>query len=145
MSISDCTVLKLDIFKHIVISDWVTMFTNNLKMIWPIVVYEQEFSEIPMFFCERDTFVWFLALKIFPIVVKVAHYRPQWSCGKVMFLHLSVILFTGGGCAQGGALPYPPGQIPAKADTPTPWADTPSPSCTVHAGIRSTSGRYASY
>ena len=24
------------------------------------------------------------------------HYRPQRSCGKVMFLHLSVILFTGG-------------------------------------------------
>ena len=24
-------------------------------------------------------------------------YRPQRSCGKVMFLHLSVILFTGGG------------------------------------------------
>ena len=25
-------------------------------------------------------------------------YRPQRSCGKVMFLHLSVILFTGGEC-----------------------------------------------
>ena len=24
-------------------------------------------------------------------------YRPQRSCGKVMVLHLSVILFTGGG------------------------------------------------
>ena len=27
---------------------------------------------------------------------KYHHYRPQWSWGKVMFLHLSVILFTGG-------------------------------------------------
>ena len=27
-------------------------------------------------------------------------YRPQRSCGKVMFLHLSVILFTGGGVWQ---------------------------------------------
>ena len=26
----------------------------------------------------------------------VYFYRPQRSCGKVMFLHLSVILFTGG-------------------------------------------------
>ena len=24
-------------------------------------------------------------------------YRPQWSCGKVMYLHMSVILSTGGG------------------------------------------------
>ena len=26
------------------------------------------------------------------------YYRPQQSCGKVMFLHLSVILSTGGAC-----------------------------------------------
>ena len=26
------------------------------------------------------------------------YYRPQRSCGKVVFLHLSVILFTGEGC-----------------------------------------------
>ena len=71
-------------------------------------------------------------------------YHPQRSCGKVMFLHLSVILFTGG-------LPYPSGQTPLAdtlpgADTPLgrhPWTDT-SP-CTVHDGIRSTSGRYASF
>ena len=41
-----------------------------------------------------------------------------------MFLHMSVILFTGRG------LPHPPGQTPPRA---------------VHAGIWSTSGRYASY
>ena len=34
-------------------------------------------------------------------------YRPQRSCGKVMFLHLSVILFTGGRVWQ-----TPPGQVP---------------------------------
>ena len=28
----------------------------------------------------------------------MSYYRPQSSCGKVMFLHLSVILFTAGGC-----------------------------------------------
>ena len=39
------------------------------------------------------------------------YYRPQRSCGKVMFLNLSF-------CPQGGCL-LPPGQ------TPLPWADTP--------------------
>ena len=29
------------------------------------------------------------------------YYRPQRSCGKVMFLHLCVILFTGGLCPVG--------------------------------------------
>ena len=37
------------------------------------------------------------------------------SCGRVMFLHLSVILFTEGGVVY----------TPAWADTP-PWADNPS-------------------
>ena len=34
-------------------------------------------------------------------------YHPQSSCGKVMFLHLSVILFTGGVSAR-----HPPRQAP---------------------------------
>ena len=34
----------------------------------------------------------------------LCNYRPQRSCGKVMFLHLSVILFTGGFSVQGGSL-----------------------------------------
>ena len=54
-------------------------------------------------------------------------YRPQHSCGKVMFLHLSVILFTGGHPAE---IP-PTRQTPLdQADTPRPLdqADTPTPS-----------------
>ena len=31
-------------------------------------------------------------------------YRPQRSCGKVMFLHLSVILFTGGHVCRGACM-----------------------------------------
>ena len=31
-------------------------------------------------------------------------YRPQRSCGKIMFLHLSVILFTRGGSLSSGSL-----------------------------------------
>ena len=34
-------------------------------------------------------------------------YRPQRSCGKVMFLHLSVILFTGGLADTTGQIPPP--------------------------------------
>ena len=39
------------------------------------------------------------------LITKVLHnYRPQTKFAKVMFLHLSVILFTGGGgmCGRGG-------------------------------------------
>ena len=47
-------------------------------------------------------------------------YRPQRSCGKVMFLHLSVILSMAGGVGR---------QTPPWTDTPqadTPWrTDTP--------------------
>ena len=86
-------------------------------------------------------------------------YRPQT---KVIFLHLSVILFTGestwAGTPLGRYTSSPPGQVPPRqvhplAGTPprqvhppgqihTPQAGTPP---MVHAGIRSTSGRYASY
>ena len=91
------------------------------------------------------------------------YYRPQT---KVMFSQVSV-------CPQGVSAPlhagihtlgqtpprqtnalgrHPPGKTLPWADTPwvdtpradTPWADTPSPP-TVHAGIRSTSGWYASH
>ena len=56
---------------------------------------------------------------------------------KVMFLHLSF--------CSGGVSAIPPGQT-----HPSPWADTPRGQtpptpCAVHAGIRSTSGWYASY
>ena len=37
---------------------------------------------------------------------EMPYYRLQRSCSKVTFLHLSVILFTGGG------VPYPPGRHP---------------------------------
>ena len=75
-----------------------------------------------------------------PPLVFFYFYRPQTKFAKVMFLHLSVILFTGRGlhpegsasggvciqgvCIQGG------------------WTD---PLPIGHYGIRSTSGRYASY
>ena len=51
-----------------------------------------------------------------------------------MFLHLSVILSTGWSI------------IPPRLWADTPWAGTfPDRHPPVHAGIRSTSGRYASY
>ena len=78
------------------------------------------------------------------IIMKSLFTPPQRSWSKVIFLHLSVILFTGGvGDPQGRHPPadttplgrHPPGRHPPEQ----------TPPCTVHAGIRSTSGRYASY
>ena len=66
---------------------------------------------------------------------KFFHYRPQHSCGKVMFLHMSVILSTGRW--QADTLPNRQTH-PRQADTP--WADTPPPPRDDHC-----SGRYASY
>ena len=86
-------------------------------------------------------------------------YRPQTKFAKVMFSQVSV-------CPRGGAYsiacwdthpqPRDQRQTPPWADTPwaeTPWVNTPldrhphrqRPPCSVHAGIRSTSGRYASH
>ena len=36
--------------------------------------------------------------------MEVSYYRPQRSCGKVMFLYLCVIMFTGGSSVQGRSL-----------------------------------------
>ena len=44
----------------------------------------------------------------------LTYYRPQRSCGKVMFLHLSVILFTG------GVWQTPPGRYPPEQTPPHP-------------------------
>ena len=61
------------------------------------------------------------------------------SFGKVMFLHLSVILFTGGLSVSVHAGIHPPGrhQTPLLADTPHPGKHPPgqTPPCPVHAGI----------
>ena len=59
---------------------------------------------------------------------------------KVIFLHLSVILFTGGGSASVHAgIPPPPGK-----HTP-PGSTHPAPPPEADSGIRSMSGQYASY
>ena len=81
-------------------------------------------------------------------------YRPQTKFAKVMFSLVSVCPY-GWGCLPHCMLGYtPPGRHPPgqRPPTQTPhWADTPSPGPqadtprTVHAGIRSTSGRQASH
>ena len=56
-----------------------------------------------------------------------ASYRPQRSWGKVMFLHVSVILFTGGFCPI-ACWDTPLGPDPSQPGTPradTPWEQTP--------------------
>ena len=70
------------------------------------------------------------------VLLHIFYYRPQTKFAKVMFLHLSVILFTWGGCLPQCMLGYTPSRadIPLGADTPgirhPPWgADTPTAQC----------------
>ena len=65
-------------------------------------------------------------------------YRPQRSWGKVMFLHMSVILFTGGGSAPLHAGIHPPREQTAPLGPGTPQRSA----CWE---IWATSGQYASY
>ena len=58
-----------------------------------------------------------------PKCLGIIYYHPQTKFAKVMFLHVSV-------CPQ-STWAGPPGQV--------------HPPATVHAGIRSTSGRYVSH
>ena len=66
------------------------------------------------------------------IVLSSAHYRPQTKFAKVMFLHLSVILFTGGVYPSMQWVRHlPPSKKPGrppprKTDTPPPGRQTPS-------------------
>ena len=64
-------------------------------------------------------------------------YRPQRSWGKVMFLHMSVILFTGGVC------PIACWDTPPREQTAPLGPGTPQRSACWE--IRATSGQYASY
>ena len=80
------------------------------------------------------------------LFMTIKAFLPQCSWGKVMFLHVFVILSTGKGCGSRhpllGTQPHPlasrhpPGrQTPFLGRHPPAWADTPAPF----------SGRYASY
>ena len=69
------------------------------------------------------------------------YYRPQRRCGKVMFLHLSVILFTKGvsGHLPAQADTSPPGRHPPGRHTPradTPPGQTPPPARLLQWTIR---------
>ena len=66
-------------------------------------------------------------------------YRPQTMFAKVMFSQVSVCPRGVSACGPGGCLP-PPGQTPTLGRHPPPLQIPP-----VHAGIRSTSWRYASH
>ena len=55
-----------------------------------------------------------LQVRNYDLFTRVCNYRPQQSWGKVMFLHVSVILFTGEVGTAAGTFPgqvHPPGQV----------------------------------
>ena len=59
------------------------------------------------------------------ITLTINIYRPQRSWGKVMFLHVSVILFTGESASvHAGILHPPPGPSTPRDQTP-PWDQAP--------------------
>ena len=69
-------------------------------------------------------------LIIFNVMYHSIYYRPQRSWGKVMFLHVSVILFTGGVSLSACSDTPPRSRTPLGADTTPPpppptGADTP--------------------
>ena len=77
------------------------------------------------------------------VLVESNFYLRQWSWGKVMFLHVSVILFTGVSVSVHAEIP------PPQEQTPPPGADTPPeqtspPRSSACWEIWATSGRYAS-
>ena len=69
-------------------------------------------------------------------------YRPQRSWGKVMFLHVSVILFTGGSAPLHAWVHPPLEQTPSGTRQHPPH---PHPQRSACGEIWATSGRYASY
>ena len=80
-------------------------------------------------------------------LIVLTFFRPQRSWSKVMFLHLSLILFTGRGCLPQCMLGYIPlgGDPPGRHQVDTlPPRKTP-PGSSAYWEIRATSGRYASY
>ena len=74
------------------------------------------------------------------------YYRPQRSCCNVMFLHLSIILFTGVGVFASVMHGYtPPSSYPPLGRYTPPWAGTPRhihPSGQVHPQAGTPLGRY---
>ena len=54
-------------------------------------------------------------------------YRPQRNYGKVMFLHLSVILFTGGCVGRHSPQPETPWADTSPSGQTHPWTDTSPP------------------
>ena len=73
---------------------------------------------------ENKTAVHHTRFSVIALVLFWFNYRPQRSCGKVVFLHVSLILFTGG---MGSLSGRPPRQRPPDRDPQTEisWTEIP--------------------
>ena len=133
--------------------------TDRLKPVTSLLCYQQSSKQI---YLRNNPVIHHTRVSLIPPVMEAVligwsiYYRPQRSCGRIMFLHLSVILFTRGsqtpppGQTPPGKTPprqtpppgrHPPGQTPPQADTSprqTPPGQTPP-------GDDHCSGRYTSY
>ena len=96
---------------------WMSKWELTKSLMWTVVVLYSMFM--------------FWAFNIVQISL-LSYYRPQTKFAKVVFLHVSVILSTGGGLPQCMLGYHPPG-----AGTTPPRADTPqeqAPPGAVYAG-----------
>ena len=87
-------------------------------------------------------------INTFRFVLSQKKHRPQRSWGKVMFLYVSVIMFTGG-CIPACTEEDPPRAEPPPEKTrktpPRKKPGSPPPSSSACWEIRATSGLYAFY
>ena len=111
-----------------------------------------------MFLCVPDErlFSFIQAVRLGPVVYAsfVVTGRNE-VVAKIMFLHLSVILFTGGSASVHAGIPPPRRHAPPSPEARTPRKHTPpppgkhaphpTPPPEADSGIRSMSGRYGSY
>ena len=103
--------------------------TDRLKPVTSLLCYQQSSKQI---YLRNNPVIHHTRVSLIPPVMEAVlirwsiYYRPQRSCGKIMFLHLSVILFTGGPDTPLGRNPLgrqAPGRHPLGRHLPQ--ADTP--------------------
>ena len=98
---------------------WKLSFVSNTLLIWGNEIWCNGTWSV-FKFCDKQWRIQDFTVEVAPTY----YYRPQRSCDKVMFLHLSVILFTG----ERVSSRHPPGSRHRReqtVDTPCPRVDPP--------------------
>ena len=115
--------------------DWIFHLKRKQIEIFPREPHCESYTDVPRCNTRDHWMLKYYSAKILHLLapdtsqISVLNYRPQRSWGKVMFLHVSVILFTGGvlpHCMLGYQLPPPrTRQTPPRTRQTPPRVDTP--------------------